>query len=277
MTRYRNILAKTRIIRRRRRHFRAPWTPAALGPSLALWFDAADTSTITLNGSNVSQWNDKSGNARNFAQATAASQPAYLPTGYNGRPTLQTDGADFLERGASGLGRNVSGLTCALVGLHASGAAFSGITGSTEFFISSNVSTATRFALVASTVTISPSGRYGIAGRRSDGDTFAGAASSTDAAANRGNPFIRIGQRAYSAGVANHWTNGSQDVTNATIGTQGAGDTSATDATRSLIFQGIDAMPNGSQISEIVFTHSIMSNEDRQNVEGYLAWKWGGL
>ena len=54
-----------------------PWTPALLGADLALWLDAADADTITLNGSNVSQWDDKSGNGRNVSQAVAAQQPAY--------------------------------------------------------------------------------------------------------------------------------------------------------------------------------------------------------
>lgn len=55
-----------------------PWTPAAI--TTALWLDAADSSTITLNGSTVSEWRDKSGNARHAAQATAASQPQYNST-----------------------------------------------------------------------------------------------------------------------------------------------------------------------------------------------------
>lgn len=37
------------------------WTPAELGSSLALWFDASDASTITLSGSDVTQINDKLG------------------------------------------------------------------------------------------------------------------------------------------------------------------------------------------------------------------------
>lgn len=53
------------------------WTPDELGASLALWLDADDASTITLNGSKVSQWSDKSGNNRHAAQATAANQPTY--------------------------------------------------------------------------------------------------------------------------------------------------------------------------------------------------------
>jgi hypothetical protein len=52
------------------------WTPAQL--TTALWLDAADASTITLNGATVSQWNDKSGNARNAVQATTAYQPLYV-------------------------------------------------------------------------------------------------------------------------------------------------------------------------------------------------------
>jgi hypothetical protein len=52
------------------------WTPAVL--STALWLDAADASTVTLNNLTASQWNDKSGNARNVLQATAANQPLYV-------------------------------------------------------------------------------------------------------------------------------------------------------------------------------------------------------
>ncbi len=49
------------------------------------WWDANDASTITLNGSNVSQWNDKSGAGRNVSQATALSQPEYLASSLNGK------------------------------------------------------------------------------------------------------------------------------------------------------------------------------------------------
>jgi hypothetical protein len=65
------------------------WTPIELGSSLALWLDADDASTVILNGSTVSRWNDKSGNGRNAVQNTAADQPEYAATGLNGRPTLR--------------------------------------------------------------------------------------------------------------------------------------------------------------------------------------------
>jgi hypothetical protein len=53
------------------------WTPALLGSALALWLDADDASTITLNGNNVSQWDDKSGKGNNVSQDSADLQPAY--------------------------------------------------------------------------------------------------------------------------------------------------------------------------------------------------------
>jgi hypothetical protein len=52
------------------------WTPSKI--LTALWVDAKDSSTITLNGSNVSQWSDKSGNNRHLTQGTAVNQPTFV-------------------------------------------------------------------------------------------------------------------------------------------------------------------------------------------------------
>ena len=71
------------------------WTPAQI--TTALWFDAADASTITLNGSNVNQWNDKSGNGRHATQATAANQPQYTTAGLNGKNVVTFDGNDYFS------------------------------------------------------------------------------------------------------------------------------------------------------------------------------------
>ena len=77
------------------------WQPNSLGSSLALWLDAADASTITLNGSTVSQWSDKSGNGRHLAQSSAALQPAYVTTAINSKPTVRFDGSDDIFNAAS--------------------------------------------------------------------------------------------------------------------------------------------------------------------------------
>lgn len=70
----------------------APWTPAQI--STALWLDAADASTITLNSTTVSQWRDKSGNGRYATQATQANQPTYISAGMNGLGLIDWDGTN---------------------------------------------------------------------------------------------------------------------------------------------------------------------------------------
>ena len=68
------------------------WSPSLI--TTALWLDAADASTITLNGSTVSQWNDKSGNGRNATQATALQQPTYTSNSQNGYGIISFDGSN---------------------------------------------------------------------------------------------------------------------------------------------------------------------------------------
>ena len=55
---------------------RIPVTPSLPGiGGCQLWLDAGDTSSITLSSSSVTQWNDKSGNARHYT--TLGSAPVY--------------------------------------------------------------------------------------------------------------------------------------------------------------------------------------------------------
>jgi len=62
-------------------------------PGLALWLDGADTTSMTFgSGSNVSSWRDKSGKGLNVS--TAANFPVYTSTGvqFNGTPLSNTTG-----------------------------------------------------------------------------------------------------------------------------------------------------------------------------------------
>lgn len=56
--------------------------------SCQLWLDAADSSSITLSGTKVTQWNDKSGNAYIFTQTTSGFQPTYSTASLNGLNTI---------------------------------------------------------------------------------------------------------------------------------------------------------------------------------------------
>ncbi len=66
------------------------FNPLSLTPSF--WVDFSDAASVTLNGSNVSQINDKSGFARHATQATAGNQPAYTSGGFNGLNCATFDG-----------------------------------------------------------------------------------------------------------------------------------------------------------------------------------------
>jgi len=63
----------------------------------SLWLDAADTSTITASGGDVSQWSDKSGFGRNFTQTSATAKPKTGTRTINSLNTVDFDGTnDFL-------------------------------------------------------------------------------------------------------------------------------------------------------------------------------------
>jgi hypothetical protein len=117
----------------------ASWTPANLG-NLSLWLDAADGSTLTLNGSTVSQWRDRSGNNRNWSQPNAGTQPGYAGASLNGRPTLTFNGSQWFDGTITYLAGDMFAVTSAngplsYMGLHTSNASELILTvGGTELF-----------------------------------------------------------------------------------------------------------------------------------------------
>jgi hypothetical protein len=66
-----------------------PTTPVA---GYKAWYDAADTATITVSGSAVTQWNDKSANGYNLTQGTAANRPLSGTRTLNGKNVIDFDG-----------------------------------------------------------------------------------------------------------------------------------------------------------------------------------------
>ena len=70
-----------------------PTSPVA---GYSAWYDAADTATISLSGSAVTQWNDKSANAYNLTQGTAARRPQSGINTMNSKNVITFDGNDVL-------------------------------------------------------------------------------------------------------------------------------------------------------------------------------------
>ena len=58
------------------------WSPLQIS-GCQLWLDATDSTSVTLNSTSVTQWSDKSGNARHLTQSTLANAPNYTRVGSN--------------------------------------------------------------------------------------------------------------------------------------------------------------------------------------------------
>jgi hypothetical protein len=59
----------------------------------AVWLDGADRSTITI-ATGVSEWRDKSGNGAHATQGTADNQPEYSSSSFFGLPGITFDGSN---------------------------------------------------------------------------------------------------------------------------------------------------------------------------------------
>ena len=69
------------------------------------WYDASAASSITLNGTNVSEWRDLSGGGRHVSRGDASLQPAYTIAGQNGRNCITFT--------SSGAGKRLTAATAA--------------------------------------------------------------------------------------------------------------------------------------------------------------------
>ena len=211
-------------------------------PGLALWFDAADASTITLNGSAVSQWNDKSGGRRNIVQATALNQPAYTQNGLNSRAVVTFDGtSDRLLRTASD--GTLTKLTRSL-------------------FIVAKLTNASGERCLFDIGFYLALTQSGTTGRWYDPavSTFT---------------FPSAGS-AYVCSIAQDSTFGELRTNGGTpAATGGAATSSGTGAF------GIGSIADGTgvfwqgDIAEVCYYTGKLSDSHRQAIEGYLAWKWG--
>ena len=74
----------------------AKWRPTQVS-GCALWLDAADSATVILTGTDVTQWNDKSGNGRNVTKTSAATNPVYTVGSLNRLPVLVNTGTSGLS------------------------------------------------------------------------------------------------------------------------------------------------------------------------------------
>ena len=251
-----------------------PWNPAQLGADLALWLDADDADTITLNGSDVSQWNDKSGNGNHVSNGAASTQPAYLTTGWNGKPTVSFTkaGLEFLFKdGVSNFAAN-NDYTLA--------SAF-------EYFQTNNAWDMVAGWRSVPNIAAAPNGGTPILQCISTSDTQIGI-HNVDVAATNINVAVtsRLGKKIATVGRSGG-TNGDGGAVTVTS-TGFSQPTYQTDGTQTWISAAATGFQIGGRqqnataygdkyISEVVGCNTKLSTENRQKLEGYLAWKWGGI
>lgn len=231
------------------------WTPANI--LTALWLDAADFSTITLNESTVSEWRDKSGNGRHASQATVANQPTYQATGFNGKPMLTFDGVNDI-------------LSIASTNLFSSGNA-----NLSAFFVYSpslpqTVSGATIFAnylqgqfqlaYSSGLAYLSPWGVW----NNSPLDLATGSYLQ--------NQRLIIGA-IRDSGVFTGYTDGNINLSVANNDSVYNG--ADTQSPWYIAANSAGGELGNIDLTEIVLLNSALSTTNRQLLEGYLAWKWG--
>lgn len=234
------------------------WRPSNLGSALALWLDAEDAASITLNGATVSQWNDKSGNGRHVSQAAAANQPTYIASGLNGLPIV-----DFVLSNSTFLQTNAfptTGITSLSVAVIARWTTF-GTSISTIQTLIDNAHTGTQGFVLQdrpdapnrplSAVHL-PNAVSGAMDTAQTGDGTWKII--TSRFISGGNDFLSV-----NGGAENVTVNGGQFNLMPSLRLGGM-------VANLRWFDG--------EMSEVVITNSALSTADRQRLEGYLAWKW---
>ena len=248
------------------------WTPAALGLLLALWLDANDSSTITLNGFTVSQWRDKSGNNRHASQSTVARQPTYITSGkralsFNGTNSALSLANDLSILNAHSIfvaAENIATINAATTSqLLLSGGTYAGTgTNTSEFYLGAGSVTGNITNERLSGIVVAepvPGQVYGYG--KTDADVSGGFLLSNAFSASNNSFRGRL--------------NGSNDFATASS----AGGYTSNNTRYPSVIRGIghrkelSSYWNG-QIWEIIVVPDYLSLSDTELIEGYLAHKW---
>lgn len=242
---------------------------------LALWLDAADSASVTLNGGNVSEWRDKSGNGKHYAQSTAASQPAYVASGQNARSVIRTDGTKHLRRESGGSALveslNYFGETTQsiFIAWKATSRSFANY-----LFWANNNNGAVRLQLTGPAA-----GSGSVAGYFIDsGNSTTGRLSTTTSALTFTNSHVIAFRRDGSAYAA--WANGTA-VGTATNASAPAFSTSGTSSIFTALnnagglLDGAGAITPGGDLYEIACYSRALTDSERQAIERYIGAKWG--
>ena len=222
-------------------HAATLWTPANI--TTAAWYDASDASTITAAGSAVSQWDDKSGNGIDLT-GTAST----VTSSIGGLDVLRFDGSsDRLSNTSFAV--NSENLSFFYVREVVSAGAHQ------AFNIGRNTNTQGNIREGSN------GGTNRVIGYRYPNNL--GVSISTGTLDPRIVSYVKAGTNSEEV-----WLDGTSE------GTNGSSHTTFT-SERIDVGGGNSALRANYDFGEIVVVDSALSTDDRQLLEGYLAWKWG--
>ena len=226
------------------------WTPADI--TTVGWWDLSDEDTITESAGSVSQWDDKSGNGNNATQGSGSNQPTTGGT-IGTRNAITFDGVDdFFSVTNSPLATQDFSIFVVFTSVNTQADArwFRGA----PVFMGDHGGTVNDAGIVVLSGTVAVGIR----------DATAYKASTT---INDGNPF-QFGFIRDQDATSYGYVNGTQEISQAL-------NTCTLDKSWRIGANNDGTQPLDGTVGEIIALDSLASDETRQKVEGYLAWKWG--
>lgn len=214
---------------------RLGFDPLSLSPKA--WWDASDAATVTLSGSNVTAWADKSGNGYTLTPGTS---PTYATAAQNGLNVIEFNGTSQWLSNATNLFGNDR--TCFAVLKRVSGPGYQSIAQSNNYGLIVNITNSVLRHWAA------------------------------NSALNNTTPmtsWTQVTTKLKNSGTRTHdtWANGGDHQSASGFGAEGA---------EALSVGGRWNNGGGPiQIAEIIWYWSLLSDTDRQAVEAYLKAKWG--
>ena len=214
-----------------------------------MWLDAADATTLTLSGSNVSEWRDKSGVGIHHIQTTASNQPTYGTDSVYGRPGILFNGTStFLTQSNTSLFPISNTNTYSIFTAHRVSSN------------SANIHTIYRGATPVQRQWFRWQSTFANFLADRDPEGYINFASNNVGAMNGTSSFVN--DTTTSSGFINGSLIASVSKTSSAI-------------SQYLSVGGVAGeLMNGSIFEVIVFNRVVTATE-RQQLEGYLAWKWG--
>ena len=229
----------------------ASFKPTDIG-GCQLWLDASDTATISLTGSTVTQINDKSGNSNNTSSSTGT--VTYAAGGLNSRPAFSFNATGGFRGPTSITGTTLTAFTVATLnsGVNYNGRLF-GLANATQNDYAYATTCEPFFCL---------NGGPNISGYRNN--TYMSYKTNTFNTAFIGTSQFTGSSNITSVngtpGTAVTDANGSFSITKYGFGCEGLSDA------------GVNWY---GYCSEMILYNSLLSTAQRQQVESYLAQKWG--